>query len=168
MGDTADAPETGDTTPSEDAPAPAKADEGFKSEESKQRVLADLKKAREERAALEARLKEIEDQGKSEGEKLTERLTQAEKRAEAAEQRALRLEVAASKGLTAAQAKRLVGATLEELEADADEIIEAFPARSAASPPPSTKPSPSARGGTDPTEAPEPDVQKLVDSIPRV
>lgn len=168
MGDTTDAPETGDTGTTDDAPAPAKADDGFKSEESKHRVLADLKKAREERAALEARLKEFEDRDKSEGEKFTERLSAAEKRAEAAEQKALRLEVAASKGLSPTQAKRLVGATREELEADADEIIEAFPARSAASPPPSTKPSPSARGGTDPTEAPEPDVQKLVDSIPRV
>lgn len=141
-------------------------------------LRAELEKVRKEAAnyrtkakelePLAQRLKEFEDRDKSEGEKFTERLSAAEKRAEAAEQKALRLEVAASKGLSPTQAKRLVGATREELEADADEIIEAFPARSAASPPPSTKPSPSARGGTDPTEAPEPDVQKLVDSIPRV
>ena len=50
----------------------------------------------------------------------------AAKRAEAAEARALRHEVAAAKGLTPAQAKRLAGTTKEELEADADEILADF------------------------------------------
>ena len=40
--------------------------------------------------------------------------------------RLLRLEVAMDKGLTAAQAKRLVGNTKEELETDADELIQSF------------------------------------------
>lgn len=39
----------------------------------------------------------------------------------------IRLEVATSKGLTAAQAARLQGATAEELEADADALLELFP-----------------------------------------
>lgn len=38
----------------------------------------------------------------------------------------LRLEVALEKGLTAVQAKRLVGATKDELEADAEELIASF------------------------------------------
>ena len=37
--------------------------------------------------------------------------------------RALRAEVSNAKGLTPTQAKRLVGATREELEADADELL---------------------------------------------
>ena len=41
----------------------------------------------------------------------------------------LRLEIAAEKGLTPAQARRLVGNTREELEADADELLEAFGAK---------------------------------------
>lgn len=61
---------------------------------------------------------------KSEHQKLTERLAEYERKAQDAETRALRLEVASAKGLTAAQAKRLQGGTREELEQDADEILE--------------------------------------------
>lgn len=74
------------------------------------------------------RLKELEDKDKSESEKLSERATSAEKRAEEAEARALKAEVAHEKGLTAKQAKRLQGSTREELEADADDLLESFPA----------------------------------------
>jgi hypothetical protein len=96
-----------------------------------------------------------------------EKFAAAVKRAEEAEIRALRLEVAAEKGLTPAQAKRLVGASKDELEADADEIIEAFPAK-APMVPPSSKPSPSGRGGTDPTEPVDTiDIAKLANAIPR-
>jgi hypothetical protein len=72
------------------------------------------------------RLKEAEDADKSELQRFTDRVTAAEKRAEEAEKRALRMEVAQAKGLTAAQAKRLTGTSKEELEADADELLEAF------------------------------------------
>lgn len=54
---------------------------------------------------------------------LEERVAGIEKQAKDAEERALRAEVANAKGLTPTQAKRLVGATREELEADADELI---------------------------------------------
>ncbi len=72
------------------------------------------------------RLQELEDASKSEGQKLTERTTAAEKAAAAAQGELLRLRVAMRKGLTEAQAKRLVGATEEELEADADELLTSF------------------------------------------
>lgn len=65
---------------------------------------------------------------KTEQEKLLARAEAAEKKAAEVELRALRAEVAAEKGLTAAQAKRLVGATREELETDADELVETFKA----------------------------------------
>ena len=85
------------------------------------------KRAAEKRAAdLEARLKEFEDRDKTESTKALERAEAAEKAAAAAEARALRLEIAAEKGLTPAQAKRLVGETREELEADATELLETF------------------------------------------
>jgi len=85
------------------------------------------KRAAEKRAnELEARLKEFEDRDKTELQRAIERAEAAESRISEIESRALRLEVAAEKGLTTAQAKRLVGTTREELEADADELLETF------------------------------------------
>jgi hypothetical protein len=83
-----------------------------------EKELARYRKAEQEKADAE----------KSEIQKATEAREAAEKRAAASEQRLLRLEIAAEKGLTPAQAKRLNGATREELEADADEILVDFPA----------------------------------------
>lgn len=120
--------------PNEQADPPASGDGGAgdggtgdPAEVAKWKALA---RKHEEQAKANAdaarRLQEIEDAKKSELEKLTEAQTAAERRAAEAEQRALRLEVAAEKGLTPAQAKRLVGATKEELEADADELLASF------------------------------------------
>lgn len=54
---------------------------------------------------------------------LEERVAEIERTAKASEERALRAEVANAKGLTPTQAKRLIGATREELEADAVELL---------------------------------------------
>lgn len=54
---------------------------------------------------------------------LEDRVAEIERNAAASEARALRAEVANAKGLTPSQAKRLVGSTREELEADADELL---------------------------------------------
>ena len=115
---------------------------------------------------MAARLKEIEDKDKSETDRLREQVEQLKSEAATASAKALRAEIAAEKGLTAAQAKRLVGGTREELEADADEILEAFPARGV-TPPPSDKPRPDLRGGTDPTDDTDTDIRAVVESIPR-
>ena len=72
------------------------------------------------------KLQDIEDANKTETQKLQDKAAEADKRAAEAETRALRLEVASEKGLTAKQAARLVGATKEELEADADELLADF------------------------------------------
>lgn len=85
-----------------------------------------------ENAGAATKLKELEDADKSEIDKLKEAAATEKRRADEAEARALRLEIAGEKGLTAAQAKRLVGSTREELEADADELLEAFGSKSAA------------------------------------
>lgn len=95
----------------------------------KKALEAERKNARQaakERDALAARLQEFEDRDKSEAEKVAERAKAAEDRAAQAESKSLRLEVAFEKGLTPAQAKRLVGSTRDELEADADELLETF------------------------------------------
>lgn len=63
---------------------------------------------------------------KTELEKLTDRLTNAEKELEKTRMEALKLDIAAEKGLSKAQAKRLQGTTKEELEADAEDMREAF------------------------------------------
>ncbi len=152
-------PDNPDTPPT---PEPVKTDR-LPDEHPAAKALA---KANEEAKALRLKLQEIEDRDKSDAEKLNERLSAAEQRAQDAEARAVRLEVATAKGLTPAQAKRLVGATREELEADADEILEAFPARQV-SPPPSDKPRTDLRGGTDPTEDDGVDMREVVASIPR-
>lgn len=54
---------------------------------------------------------------------LEERVAEIERQAKESETRAMRAEIANAKGLTPTQAKRLVGSTREELEADADELL---------------------------------------------
>jgi hypothetical protein len=65
---------------------------------------------------------EVEAKGKS----AEDRLADLEKKGAAASAEAIRLRVAMRKGLTETQAKRLVGTTEEELEADADELLESW------------------------------------------
>lgn len=130
------------------------------------------KDAEDKLAALEARIEELDGKDKTETEKLMAKLADAERKATEAEQRALRAEVAASKGLTAAQAKRLVGSTLEELETDADELLESFKPQegdTSGQVPPEGKPREQLRGGSDPTSDDDPDMsaEKLAELIPR-
>lgn len=157
-------PNPGDD-PATDPPADDLGDAGKK-------ALAAERKARREAEKqlrdIQARLKEIEDAEKPEIDKLREEVEDLRRTAAQHEAAALRAEVAMSKGLTAGQAKRLQGATREELEADADEILEQFPAAGGAKPPPSSKPSPDLKGGTDPTSVPEEmNPAKLANGLPR-
>lgn len=99
-------------------------------------LRADLADERRKRHAAEARVAELEplaakatqleDQAKTETERLQEKAQQAEERAQVAEAEKLRLNVAYDKGLSPAQARRLQGKTKEELEADADELVASF------------------------------------------
>lgn len=66
---------------------------------------------------------DLENERKTEAEKLTERATAAEQAAAAAALRADRYEVAAAKGLPLELAARLQGSTKEELLADADVLL---------------------------------------------
>ncbi|WP_327712365.1 hypothetical protein OG912_32095 [Streptomyces sp. NBC_00464] len=65
----------------------------------------------------------------------TARLT-AERERDEARADALRITVAAEKGLTPVQAKRLQGSTKEELEADADDLLSHFAPSNLGTPPP--------------------------------
>lgn len=79
-----------------------------------------------ERNELRDKVKEFEDAQKTETERLTEKTESLSTRLTATEKEAARLRVALRKGLTETQAKRLVGDTEEELEADADELVASF------------------------------------------
>lgn len=155
-----EAPEAEETATEE---APETDEESTDEEFDSKKALAKIRKQNQENQSLRKRLKEIEDANKSEDEKRTERLSTLEKAATEYELKAARLEVAIDKGLTAAQAKRLVGSTKEELEADADELLETFGSKRL-----SRKPNEQLRGGSEPAKPVEDlDPRKLAGKIRR-
>lgn len=125
-------------------------------------IKAALRKANKEAETARLKVKEYEDAGKTETERLTGQLTAAEQRATAAEARAMRLEVAHAKGLTPGQAKRLVGATQEELEADADEILAEFSPKETRDDDSGRRPRERLRSGAAPDEEEDPDIDAAV------
>lgn len=107
---------------------------------------------------LAKRARDLEEAQKTEAQKLGDRAAAAEARADKAEAEMLRLTVGADKGLTPAQARRLVGATREELEADADEMIADFAPADPATPKPEAPRPPKEQlrpGATSAVEEPE-------------
>lgn len=98
----------------------------WQAEADKWKALA-RKHEQQSKANAEAaqRLAAIEDEQKSEGEKFAERLAAAEKRATAAEAKALRFEVAAAKGVPANLVRFLTGDTEEDLAKAADDLLAA-------------------------------------------
>ncbi|WP_190019870.1 hypothetical protein [Streptomyces hiroshimensis] len=70
-----------------------------------------------------AELHQLQEAGKTEAQRLTERAEAAERLAEQARGELIRTQVANAKGLTERQAARLIGTTREELEADADAFL---------------------------------------------
>lgn len=121
---------------------------------------------------LAKKAQELEDAGKSDADKLNARAADAEKRAQEAELRVLRLEVAADKGLSPAQARRLVGGTKEELEEDADDLLATFGGSKSddadGTKPPSRRPKERLKAGGEPEEEPEPDTDKILAKVPRL
>lgn len=133
-------------------------------------------KRSEENATAADELKRLRESKQTDEEKVAAKLADLEKRANAADARTLRAEVALAKGLSAAQTKRLQGSTREELEADADDLLESFPAAKDGKEgdgggDPSRKPRERFFGGGDPTGSSEPvetDPAKLAASVPRL
>ena len=113
----------------------------------------------------EARLKAVDDADKSEVEKLTAQVAELSKTAEAATARADRFEVAAAKGLSLAQARRLVGTTKEELEQDAAEMRAELGLDKADDKKQSGRPKEDLKPGASNDESDEVDPKKLADSI---
>jgi hypothetical protein len=109
---------------------------------------------------------ELDASSKSELEREREARQRAEQDAASAKATALRLEVAAEKGV---KPRWLTGTTREELEAAADEYLQDHPPAGGTPPPPAGRPTETLRTGTAPTE-PEPtkeDLRKVIDEIPR-
>lgn len=147
-----------------------------------------IKGLRDDKATQAARIKELEekvdaatkaeDGKKSDIEQLTAQVAKLNEDLEKERHTALRAQVASEKGLTAAQARRLNGKTREELEADADDLLESFPAApakkddegggSSSKRPPSQRPTPDLKGGSEPDDGPmETNPAKLAESLPR-
>lgn len=161
--------DTGTSTEGAEAPKQEASD----NEVEKWKALARKHEARaKENAKAAERLAEMEDASKSEGERLAERIAAAEKRASDAESKALRYEVAAAKGVPAKLLKFLSGATEEDLNASADELLAAVTPDTGAS---NETPAPPARpqerlvpGAANDAEPEEMDPAKLAESIPRL
>lgn len=84
---------------------------------------AALKKANREAEAARRKLKEIEDVGKSETDKLRDEAAAAKKEAEQIRKDNLRLKVGIAKSLPKSLIPRLQGDTEDEMSADADALL---------------------------------------------
>lgn len=131
------------------------------------KIRGEAARYRREAREATARAKEFEDRDKTEAQKLEERATGAEQRAKAAELDLARTRVALRKGLTEQQAKRLIGETEEQLEADADDLLASFTQESDV-PDASRRPRERLRPGAVPAVEPEEtDPAKLAAQVPR-
>jgi chromosome segregation ATPase len=93
---------------------------------------SEIEKLRQESARWRTKVRDLEplakkaqeqdEAAKTELQKALDRAVQAERAAQVAQLEATRMRVATAHGLTEVQAKRLVGATPDELEADAKEF----------------------------------------------
>ncbi len=125
------------TPPEGDPPAkqpdPPKPPEGQDVSSLPEWARASLSKSNAEAAKYRTQVRELEplaqkakdadEASKTEVQHAADAKTAAEQRAEKAESELLRINVGLTKGLTAAQTKRLVGSTQEELETDADAFL---------------------------------------------
>lgn len=131
------------------------------------KLKAALKKANKEAEQFRLKAKELEDRDKTDAERLAETNRTLEERARKAEIDLCRYRVAMRKGLTETQARRLVGESEEDLEADADELLEAFTTRNGDQPA-SGRPREKLRPGAVPDAEPqETDPAKLAEMVPR-
>lgn len=155
-----------DETKTNDGEA-ALGDAGKRALDAERKARSDAERRAKE---AEARLKALEDEGKSELERLQGQVAELTKRAEGAESKADRFEVAAARGLSLAQARRLVGSTKEELEQDAEEMRTELGLNKSGddgTPAPATKPRPreDLKPGASNTEDELPDPKKVADEV---
>jgi hypothetical protein len=145
----------------------------YKSEMEKWKALARKHEAQAKaNAAAAQKLAEIEDADKSETQKLADKVAKGEKDLADTKLEMVRLRVAMRKGLTEAQAKRLIGDNEDDLEKDADELLVTFGAKKDADEKgdkPGGRPRERMRSGAAPDEEPdETDPAKLAANLPRL
>lgn len=99
---------------------PEEKPDGFKSEESKAAVLADLKKARDKARELEEEIAKRDRQKLSDIERAQAEAEEFRKKWESAEQARIRSEVARSKGV---DPELLTGSSEEEMQAHAERLL---------------------------------------------
>lgn len=159
-------PAEGATPPAEPTTEPAKTEPPATGGDDIARMREALAKANEEAKNFRLELKALKDRDPVKAiaealgvkpadvktDDLAATVKQMQEQMRAAELRAVRLEVAAAKGLTPAQAARLQGTTREELDADADQLKELFPT-SATPGIPAPDPTQGSRGSTNALEA---------------
>lgn len=142
-------------------------EERLKRERAKFDGYDDLKRQAEELAELKKKDQTAAQQAEGKLTAAEKRAAEAEAKAVDLEARVMRMEVASSKGLTSAQAKRLAGTSREELEKDAEELLETFGGNGQGGSTP-RKPAEDLRGGGNPSATPaETDPKKLAESVPR-
>lgn len=167
-----------DPEPKGDKKPPWGSDEDFDPDKAWkliQNVRSDAEKAKAEREELAKKVKAHEDATKSDTEKLEERATGAETKANEFEGKFLRLDVALEKapeGMLLPQvrklAKRLSGSNREELEADAEELFAEFAPDSDDDEKPRRRPTERLRPGAAPSAEAEPnDPAKLAEGVSR-
>jgi hypothetical protein len=156
-----------------DTPTPKKDDEGKTFTQADiDRIVADrLSREKnkysdyDELKAKADKFDEKEAANKSEADRLRDENAKLQKERDENAAKALRLEVAGEKGI---KSKYVTGSSREEMEAAADEYLEDHPPTDGAKPPPSNKPTPDLKGGSDPSEeAAETDPAKLAANVPR-
>jgi len=86
-----------------------------------------LQKANKEAETLRLKLRDFEDRDKTDAQKIQEERDALRTERAHLTLQSLRRDVAEEKGLTPAQARRLVGASREEMETDADDLLTTFP-----------------------------------------
>lgn len=144
----------------EDTPQEGEEQDQQRDEENAETFDADyVKKLRQEAAKYRTeakanadaakRLAEIEESKKSEADRAADALKAQTERAETAEAALLRYEVATDKGVPPKAMRLLSGATREEIEASADDVLELI---GDAGKPRTPKPNPAQREGDSPVE----------------
>lgn len=151
------APEPSGDTPSGDQPVQLPDDHP---------LVKSLNQWKSEAKDLRSKVKEFEDSQKTDEQRQQERLSELESTAKKSTLEAARLRVALRKGLNEAQAKRLVGDSEEDLEADADELLATFaPAEEGETPSASRRPQERLRPGATPSSEPEKSPDEIAESI---
>jgi len=184
MAENGPAPATG-ADPTTTPAAPAATGEDALGDAGKRALQAERERARraeaEAKAARDelAKLKADSDSSKSDMERVLAKLAEMEKKAQAAERKAVLAEVASKTGLSMAKVSRLQGDTVDELLADAGEVFDwkpddgkaDKPAGDEGTPaegrelPPSGRPTETLRPGAVPGSAGDKTPEKIAESI---